>query len=405
VILRRLGDAQARRAILVRGPRQVGKTILLLQLAGSLLASGWPRHSVTYFDFSDPANAGVSPAQVVEAAISFGPATGARPVFLFDEIARVERWDLWLKQAVDRGSGRFVVTDSSAHVLRSGGRESGQGRWDDFALEPLTFREFVRLAYGTATDPTGVLTQAIARYLAIGGFPEHVRAEDMAVVRRRMRQDLCEKAVQAELLRADVDVARAQRLFVYLVQRSGAILVPAGAARDLGADQRAVAKWLALLEDLMLVVQLPRAATPRVAMRSHARFYAADHGMVAAFADSADPLADGQARGSLCETVVFRHLREVVREGGGRLFYYRGNGAEIDFVMDIPGGKVAIEVTGDRAPGGDKVARARAAAEAAGASRALLIHGGNARGATDGVHLVPLHAFLVRPQLVAESLR
>src|SRR4029079_10324184 len=51
--LSRILRVDDRRAVLLLGPRQVGKTVLLLQLADDLLAQGWPPQNLTYFDFSD----------------------------------------------------------------------------------------------------------------------------------------------------------------------------------------------------------------------------------------------------------------------------------------------------------------------------------------------------------------
>lgn len=47
------GLAQATRAVVVSGPRQVGKTVLLLQVAEDLLKNDWPPANLTHFDFSD----------------------------------------------------------------------------------------------------------------------------------------------------------------------------------------------------------------------------------------------------------------------------------------------------------------------------------------------------------------
>jgi len=71
--LRRAGwlehlTSSQRRAAVLTGPRQVGKTTLLQQLADALVAQGVPPAQVTYFDFSDerlPAE-GVSAREVVE---------------------------------------------------------------------------------------------------------------------------------------------------------------------------------------------------------------------------------------------------------------------------------------------------------------------------------------------------
>src|SRR5438067_12727008 len=48
--VQRQGD---RRAAVVIGPRQVGKTTLLLQIADRALKEGWPAQNLTYFNFDD----------------------------------------------------------------------------------------------------------------------------------------------------------------------------------------------------------------------------------------------------------------------------------------------------------------------------------------------------------------
>lgn len=379
--------------------------MLLRQLATSLLEQGWPPSHVTRFDFSDDRarDLGIGPRQVVDAvAREDQPKVTPEHVFLFDEIAKVDHWDLWLKQAVDGSSHRFVVTDSSAHLLRTGTRESGQGRWDDYALEPLTYREFARLAYGRSADPASILPRALPRYLALGGFPEHIAALDPRLVWEQLRIDLTEKAVQSELLRAQVDIEGARRLFVYLVRKSGATLNVAEVAKDLGRDQRAVGGWLSLLEDLALVRRLEPLGTARVAMRSHPRIYASDHGMVAAFADAADPLSDHNVVGSLHETLVFRHLREVARRDAIR-FFRKDDRNEIDFVLSTAAGRVGVEVTAKREPAGEKVKAARDAGEKAGAKSVIIVHGGMARETRAGVVLLPLHEFLLNPGIVTEA--
>jgi uncharacterized protein len=52
-VVERAGRLADRRAVVVVGPRQVGKTVLLLQTADDLLTAGWPAANLTYFDFSD----------------------------------------------------------------------------------------------------------------------------------------------------------------------------------------------------------------------------------------------------------------------------------------------------------------------------------------------------------------
>jgi predicted AAA+ superfamily ATPase len=151
-LLSYLGDLNGGRAAVLLGPRQVGKTTLLLQLVDELLDRDWPAANITFFDFSDERLVGqVSPRQIVE--LSPPGLAGTHPrVYLLDEIQNALDWQPWLKGAVDqarRGTQpgmRFVVTGSAATTLRRAGAESGQGRWDEIPIEGLTLAEFLRIS-------------------------------------------------------------------------------------------------------------------------------------------------------------------------------------------------------------------------------------------------------------------
>lgn len=390
------------------GPRQVGKTTILLQVADDLIEAGVPRGNLTYFDFSDdrlPAS-GVPPREVV----SFVPA-GARldqpRVFLFDEISGAPRWSQWLKHAVDAGEGRFIVTDSASTLLREGGRESGLGRWDEYRLEALSFREFLGLQALPGETPEATrmrIPGAFERYLGLGGRPEHVVAE-FAEARRRIRADTADRAIRRDLVRYDVDVERVRELFVYLVTDSGAIFDAAARSRLLQrpgavpADRRSIDKWVALLEETMLVVRLEpfaRAATGKLAGRSYPKLYASDHGLAVAFAGTADPLDDPATRGRALKAAVFLHLRGFANLTGRTLSYLRDRRgtAEVDFVVqEGPEVHALVEVTASKDPA-HKVGSVAATAREFRAPMAIVVHGGVEERRRGDVLLAPVASFL-----------
>lgn len=390
-----------RRAMLVLGPRQVGKTIMLLQLADDLLEVGLPPQNLTYFDFSDDRITGEIMAHEVVDAHPVGVAPEYPRVFLLDEIRRAPKWDLWLKRAVDSRAGRIVATDSAARLLRDGSQESGQGRWDELYLEGLSFREFVRLQTGAQEDEETRLRLApdlLERYLALGGFPEYVLTEDFPEVRRRLRSDIAERAVLRDLSGLGVDVERIKNLLVYLLQDSGAELNAEARARDLDADPRSVREWVRLLSGTLLVAPLDRLARGATAgLRSKPKIYAADPGLVVAFA--AFPVLDPTVRARAFEAAVFRHLRQVARKVEGRLGYFRQReDLEIDFVLeDLGGARSAIEVTSNPKLRADKAERLRLAAKEMGADRRILIHGGVLDEQVEGIEAVPIQRFLFEP--------
>ena len=399
-ILSRIGRLDDRRAVVLLGPRQVGKTILLLQLADDLLEMGLPPQNLTYFDFSDDRiTEEVTAREVVEAQPA-GLEQEHPRVFLLDEIRSAPRWDLWLKQAVDARVGRIVATDSAARLLRDGAQESGQGRWDEIYIEGLSFREFVRL-HGEPGEEVEARLRLVPnlheRYLALGGFPEYVLSEDLPEVRRRLRSDIAERAILRDLAGLGVDVERVKDLFVYLLQDSGAELNAEARARDLKADPRSIREWVRLLTDTLLVHPLNRFSRNAAAgLRSRSKIFAADPGLVMAFATL--PVQDPTVRGRSFEAAVFRHLREAARELEARLGYYRQReDLEIDFVLEDRQGLVAIEVTSNPRLRADKLERLRWAARDLGTARRLLIHGGVLDEMAEGTEAITLQRFLLDP--------
>jgi hypothetical protein len=402
-----VGLESGRRAALIVGPRQVGKTTLLLQLANELLSQGWPPGNLIYFDFSDDRLIDqLSPRSVVEATTI--PRSPDLPrLFLFDEISKSANWAAWLKQAVDTTQDRFLVTDSAPSMLRGGAAESGQGRWDELPIEGLSFNEFLRIvAPGQAPEQTlRRVPNTVERYLAVGGFPEHALSDDYYRVRERIRNDTRDRAIVRDLLSLGLDVDRVEKLFVYLVQDSGAIFSARTRAHDLGADPRSVAQWVRALENICLVTPLQRhteRATAR--LRSQPKIYAADHGLVAAFAPGGSVERDQTVRSQAFEAVVFRHLRDVAKLVHGELtFFRRDDDLEADFVLSSDQGRVVVEVIASLSPAPRKLNRLFRAAEILKTSRLVMIHGGIMDSPQGMVNSLSLARFLLTPESVLET--
>jgi hypothetical protein len=401
-LLRQLLDLEDRRAFALAGARQMGKTTMLWQVVADLLERGWPPGNVTYFDFSDiRVTQAISPSDVAEVSPSLASGTHPR-VLLLDEISRAEHWDRWLKGAVDRGGFRIGVTDSAASLLRSGAVESGQGRWDEIRVGGLNFREFLRLSAEEGEEPEEALARLpnlFERYLALGGFPEHVTAEDFRRTRQRIRDDVVNRAIYRDLSRAGVDVERVRRLFVFLAQESGSIFKLKDRAEQVHADTRPVRHWLSLLDEAALIARLPRhavKASSRMRGAEREKVYMSDHGMVTAF--SLTGMDDPEVRSRVFEAVVFRHLRELERTVDGRVSVFRPEeDLEIDFVFETGRRRVAIEVTSSSGVKGKKLDRLLSAAHQVSSQERILIFGGVTRAEERGVEVTPLRDFLLDP--------
>jgi uncharacterized protein len=415
-VLEYLAEIHGGRAAALLGPRQVGKTTLLLQLVDELLVRGWPAGNVMFFDFSDERLvSSVSPRELV-AVRPVGLSAEQPRAFLFDEIQNALGWQKWLKAAVDEsrragGPGmRFIVTGSAATSLRQGSVESGQGRWDEIPIEGLTLAEFLRLGSPLEEDvtPTAVHDpQAFARYLEVGGFPEHISAVEPArEARRRIREDIADRAILRDLSQLGVDMERLRRLFVYLISGSGNAWNQAKRADDMEANRKSIADWLSVLLSTRLISSLDRDRPVRgkahTQLRAQPKIYASDHGLITAFSSHPDPLGVADTRARVFEAVVFRHLRESARTHDGVISFGRlDEDLEIDFIVRYPDHSVGLEVTCSTDAKPRKLARATQAMSKMGIDRKVLIHGGLVSDSTGDIKLVPLHQFLLAPEQYA----
>lgn len=433
-LLKKILDPEHRRATLLLGPRQVGKSTLLHQLVIALTDRGWPPQNITYFDFSDDRARGQDSLGIVTTIaehIPLGTKSDVPRVLLLDEIHHAENWPAWMKRAVDddrrlhESKLRIVATDSAATLLRDGTIESGQGRWDEERIYGLSFGEYLHLLSREGEHIEGVFQRRsveLRRYLSKGGFPEHSEKDPSDELRRIMREDVAERAIRRDILRPGLahstgerlDIDRIRRLFVYLAQDSGAILTITDRALELDAHRASVAQWIELLRDACLIHRVepfhPSAkqgrTKPSTRLASKPKIYVAEHGLISAFAVSAEPYEEPAIRGRIFEAVVLRHLLDLVPSREDVFYYRREGGAEIDFVFRHGGRLIAVEVTSGTAPDRRTLEPLLKGAEEIGADRVFLIHGGTQARVDERGTALPIHSFLMNSrQLIEEESR
>jgi predicted AAA+ superfamily ATPase len=145
-------------AAVLRGPRRVGKTVLLRQVIESLLAERVDARRILYAPFDElPALRNIQePVLAVSRwyekevlGKTFNEAGRQKePAFLFfDEVQNLDAWAPQVKNLVDNHTVRVLVTGSSSLRIEAG-RDSLAGRITTLDLGPLLLREIAQLRYG-----------------------------------------------------------------------------------------------------------------------------------------------------------------------------------------------------------------------------------------------------------------
>ncbi len=150
-------------AVVLRGPRRAGKTVLLRQLLEQLLQDDVHPEQILYMPFDeieslrhvhDPV---LSIARWYERNIlkrSFNElaAGGIETFILLDEVQNLDAWDPQVKHLVDNHRVRLLVTGSSSLRIEAG-RDSLAGRITTVDLGPLLLREIAELRFKQAVQP------------------------------------------------------------------------------------------------------------------------------------------------------------------------------------------------------------------------------------------------------------
>lgn len=336
----RLDEPAPSRIQLLTGPRQVGKTTLLLELAAKLAGRA------VYV-------AGDSPESLLPGAWErlwrrAEEAASARPaVVLLDEVQYFGDWGARLKGEWDRLRRRrlpvhVVATGSSALRIGAGSRESLAGRFERLTLAHWS-ASAVAEVFGIERDDAAELVVRMGSYP--GALP--LRG-DLARWSAYVRDAIVEPAIARDILTlADVRrPALLRQVFAVCVASPAQILSLKkiqGQLQDAGALDT-VSHYLHLLEEAYLVAPLEkhsgrplrrRAAPPKLVTLDNALLAVVDPRGIP------EPERAPERFGAWVENACLA----FAWSSGQRVAYWREEPLEVDAVVDGSWGSWAFEVT------------------------------------------------------------
>ena len=371
--IRLLRQDGPQRALLLLGPRRVGKTILVFHSIDDLLQRKVAGRDILYISLETPTFFGQSLESLVRQFQKMFERPAGTPLFVFfDEIQYLKGWEVHLKSLVDSFRGiQFVATGSAAAALKHKSAESGAGRFTEYVLPPLTFFEYLRFIGSEDAlivhdgDPDDVgrfrardihgLNDAFVNYVNFGGYPEAVFSETVRKnPRRYIKSDIIDKVLLRDLpsLYGIADVQELNSLFNTVAYNSAQEISVENLSQSSGVSKPTIAKYLEYLEAAFLIKRLRRIDENAARFRKAMTFkvYLTNSTMRSALFAPLD--ADDAAMGHMVETAVFSqwlHNASYIES----LHYARWKKGEVDLVsLDATQRpRFAVEVKwSDRAP-------------------------------------------------------
>lgn len=344
-------DRAIRRAVLLMGPRRVGKTVLIHHTVQRLIDEGIEPRRLCYLSVDHPLYNGCGLLDLLE---FYAEATGldlaSKDLFVFfDEIQYLKEWEVHLKSLVDSYPNiKFTASGSAAAALRLKSNESGAGRFTDFLLPPLTFYEYLDLLgkgdlVRIEEDDEGSsevsdiqqLNASFLHYLNFGGYPEVVFSEVIqSDPARFVKGDIIDKVLLRDLpsLYGIQDIQELNSLFTTLAFNTANEVSLEGLSKNSGVAKNTIKRYIEYLEAAFLIKVVHRIdRSAKRFLRANAfKVYLTNPSMRSALFSPIDE--NDSAIGHLTETAIFAQWFHTDTE----LHYARWEQGEVDIVWLSP---------------------------------------------------------------------
>ena len=386
--------------VVLRGPRQIGKTTAQLHLIEDLLREGVdPRRilRVQFDDLTEFARLESPLLRIVEwfeqavlgATLNQAAREGGKVYLFLDEVQNLRRWDTQLKFLVDNSTVSVVVTGSSALRIERGrdslagrittleggtlslteigafaGLDVGEPLLRDNGLEVLADPGFWRSLreQGEARGPDR--DEAFRRFSERGGYPLAQANYDAPWpdVAEQLNETVVRRVIQHDLRLGDRGRRRAPELLEevfrlacrYAGQTPGPQLFAREAQRALGANTgvQRIRSYLSFLDESLLIRRINPLEIRLKRRRGNPKLCLADHGLRASWLQEEIPLDVQQLRrrpemttqaGHIAESVVGACLNSI---SGLQVAHFPGrSGApEVDFILTVGDLRIPLEV-------------------------------------------------------------
>ncbi len=324
-------------AVVLLGPRQVGKTTLAKQIAAN-----WPGGAV-YLDLERPAD-----RLRLQDADAYLRAQRGKLVIM-DEIHRAPDVFEVLRGIIDDNrqeglrSGQFLLLGSAALDLMRQSSETLAGRVAYLDIAPLNILE---------AAPAGIKD---ADLWVRGGFPDSLLATDDAQSldwRRDFIRSYLERDVAMFAPRLPAETIG--RLWTMIAHQQGSVLNQARIASALGVANPTIDRYVDLLVDLQLVRRLrPWGGNIGKRLVKSPKVYVRDSGILHGLLEL-ETLNDLLGH-PVCGLSFEGHcIENLIQAAGSRrvpYFYRTQAGAEIDLLLEKGGSpEIAIEIKRSTAP-------------------------------------------------------
>lgn len=311
----------------VRGPRQCGKSSLILKLDPSFKEISLDDPSLRDLAQNDPElllNQFKNQKLFID-EVQYAPN-------LFPSIKR--RADLYKRENPKKRETFFRIAGSNQILLEKNVKESLAGRASVFDMNTLSVSEIL-----------SSLQVPVQEILFKGGWPELYATEGIKT--RQYLDNYINTYVEKDVvLTAGIQKSMEFMKFLRLLAgRTGQLLDVSSFGGECGVDSKTISNWISVLEKMNLIALVyPYSTNLSSRLIKSPKVFFMDTGLACRLQGwgESEPILTSPQQGGLFENLVFVQLHriKVNFQMDFEIFHWRSRvGEEIDFLLDFGGGK------------------------------------------------------------------
>jgi predicted AAA+ superfamily ATPase len=327
------------------GMRRTGKTYFCYQQIKKLLSSEIPTDRLLYLNFEDDRlldfSAGDFQTILDIYFEKFPENKNMRCFFFFDEIQRIDNWEIFIRRLLDTENIQLYLTGSSSKLLSKEIASSLRGRSLSTEIFPFSFNEYLKYHDVFKKTPAKFSSRTISflrknasDYLEKGGFPEVQKVD------KNLRLEILQSYIDSVLLRDVIErhgisnVVALKHLVNSIMnspytQFSVNKFYNTLKSMSIKCTKNNLYEYLDHLTDAYLFYRVPlHTRSEKARLVNPAKIYVIDTGLINAmtFRNSID-------KGRLLENIVYMQFR---RKGYKIEYFHSEKGYETDFYVQHP---------------------------------------------------------------------
>lgn len=374
------GRFDSRHVEVIIGPRQSGKTTLLMMIIAELIKRGVRAGQVYYINIDTTGELEQFKNPMLLVDLINRTRRNSEQVYLFiDEVQRLQSPGRFLKGVYDLNAGvKLFATGSSSLELSSKIKEFLTGRKRETYLFPISFKELIghegKLPIESFSNehmtPDREWLESWTRNQQLYGVYLSGKMEEMAlyggypaVITGTAHDQRLEELQEIYLSYVKKDIVEflklgKSELFTNLVKvlaaQVGNLINKSELCSLLGSNSATITKYMNILSETYVAGYLPPlVSSRRNEVKSAHKCYFLDNGLRNFVIRQFGDFSHRPDKGSLMENLVFSELVKDNRLLNESLFFWRTkSGAEMDFILRDQRGIVPVEIkSGPARPG------------------------------------------------------